>query len=387
MVVRADDVLLSSRPVAADVLTVRRAALWTMLAAKMLAGWGVRWDIQWHVAIGRDSFWIPPHLMTYAGVTVVVLVSFGILFWETARSGLRPRPMRLGLAGNRGFHVAAWGIAVTVAAAPIDDLWHRLFGLDITLWSPPHLLGFLGAAINSLGCLLIAREVYAEGSRARLIALVVSAAWLFGSIHPTLEPASLTAYRHGGVRFHTYAMLAALLLPLALVPAARLTRHRWAPLFLLATITVSSMAGEQVAHAGFAWLRPTPLTDAELASDPGSDVALAREIGRKIQAAPGGTRSAMRFLGLLPALLMVAVDARRRPVSASLAYAVAVFALNGWSLAWSPAFAPVVPSLAETGVALVVTVATAIVGGLAGDRLADVLATRPKVSGLPEARA
>jgi hypothetical protein len=358
-----------------------------MLAAKMLAGWGVRWDIQWHVAIGRDSFWIAPHLMTYAGVTLVVLVSFGVLLWETARSGLRSRPMRLGLAGTRGFHVAAWGIAVTVAAAPIDDLWHRLFGLDVTLWSPPHLLGFLGGAINSLGCLLIAREVYPEGSRARLIALVVSGAWLYGSIHPTLEPASLTAYRYGGVRFHTYAMLAALLLPLALVPTARLSGHRWAPLLLVATIIVSSLAGEQVARAGFAWLRPTPLTDAELASDPGSDVALAREIGRKSQAAPAGPRSALRFLGLVPALLMVAADARRRPVSASVAYAAAVFALSGWSLARSSAFAPVVPSLAETGLALLVTLAAAALGGLAADRLADVLATRTKVSRQSEAQA
>jgi len=32
----------------------------------------------------------------------------------------------------------------------IDDLGHRLFGPDITLWSPPHLLGLLGAQVNTL---------------------------------------------------------------------------------------------------------------------------------------------------------------------------------------------------------------------------------------------
>ena len=41
-----------------------RAALWVLLGANLLAGWGVQWDIQWHVRIGRDSFWIPPHVMT-----------------------------------------------------------------------------------------------------------------------------------------------------------------------------------------------------------------------------------------------------------------------------------------------------------------------------------
>jgi hypothetical protein len=41
---------------------LRQAALWGMLAAKLWGGWGVTWDIQWHVLIGRDSPWIPPHL-------------------------------------------------------------------------------------------------------------------------------------------------------------------------------------------------------------------------------------------------------------------------------------------------------------------------------------
>ena len=36
-------------------------------------------------------------------------------------------------------HLAWWGILITILAAPIDDLWHRLFGLDVTLRSPPHL--------------------------------------------------------------------------------------------------------------------------------------------------------------------------------------------------------------------------------------------------------
>ena len=108
---------------------LRRAALWTLLAARLITLWGVRWDIQWHVQIGRDSFWIAPHLMTYAGVSTVVLVSFGILLWETGRPVPGTGTVRvLGLRGTRGFHVAAWGAAITVAAAPIDDLWHRLFG-------------------------------------------------------------------------------------------------------------------------------------------------------------------------------------------------------------------------------------------------------------------
>ena len=75
--------------------TLARGVFWWMLAAKLLGGWGLRWDIQWHLRIGRDSFWIAPHVMTYASVGLVVLLSFGLLAAETARhrSGPVAAPM------------------------------------------------------------------------------------------------------------------------------------------------------------------------------------------------------------------------------------------------------------------------------------------------------
>src|SRR5439155_12345107 len=115
-----------------------------------------------------------PHLMTYASVAVMVGLSFGVLAWMT----LRPSPGAadvvrvLGLTGTRGFHLAAWGIALTVLAAPIDDLWHRLFGLDVTLLSPPQLLGLLGAVTNALACFRIAREASPAPGPAVAVSLV-----------------------------------------------------------------------------------------------------------------------------------------------------------------------------------------------------------------------
>jgi len=108
-----------------------------MLAAKLWGGWGVGWDIHWHIVVGRDSFWIPPHLMTYSAVIAALVLSLGTLARETLlRLGGHPVPASrrlLGLVGTRGMHLAWWGVALTVLAAPIDDLWHRLFGLDVTL--------------------------------------------------------------------------------------------------------------------------------------------------------------------------------------------------------------------------------------------------------------
>src|SRR5437762_4474669 len=102
---------------AADVesLALYRIALWALLAGNLIAGWGVQWDIQWHVRVGRDSFWIPPHVMTYGGVAIVVLVSFGVLARDTLRhlvGGRAPRGTTrvAGVTGTPGFYLAACGI-------------------------------------------------------------------------------------------------------------------------------------------------------------------------------------------------------------------------------------------------------------------------------------
>jgi hypothetical protein len=355
---------------------LRRAALWALLASRLIALWGVRWDIQWHVVIGRDSFWIAPHLMTYAGVSGVVLVAFGVLLWETGRPVGGTGTVRvLGLRGTRGFHLAAWGAAITVAAAPIDDLWHRLFGLDVTIWSPPHLLGFLGGAVSSLGSFVVAREAYPAASRARLVALVLAGAWLYTGLQPVIEPAYLVAYRHGGIGFHAFAILASLLLPLPLVTAARLTGLRWAPVLVAAVMLVAALAGQGVARAGFAWLQPVPAIEEAIAADPDSPIALAHEIARKNRTEPGATATgAARVFALLPPLAMSALDPRRRPVAATVAYGASLFVLVGWQLAASPAFRPVVPAAVETIAGLGLMMAAAVIGGLAARRLSDALA-------------
>src|SRR5438309_691611 len=41
--------------------------------------------------------------------------------------------------------------AVSLLAFPLDDIWHRLFGQDVTLWGPTHLLLFGGASLSIIG--------------------------------------------------------------------------------------------------------------------------------------------------------------------------------------------------------------------------------------------
>ena len=322
--------------------SARRAAFWVIVASKLVAGWGLGWDIQWHVTIGRDSFWIPPHVMIYVSVAVAFVVSVTVLARDTLAGP--PRDVVTwrvsGLTSTRGFQLAAWGMAAVVLAAPIDDLWHRLFGIDVTLWSPPHLLGLAGSAVNTLGTLVIACEVYPAASRMRLAATLITGAQLYGAVRIVLDPTYLLAFTYGGVLFHAFAMLAALVLPLALVVGARLVDRRWSPVAIVVSAILLGISTELVTWVGFAVVRPASAITEEIRKDPTSPIAQANEITRRNR---GGPPAWARLIPVLAAAAMAIVDPRRRPLAATMSFAVVLFALSGWYLTIRPAFQPMIP--------------------------------------------
>ena len=359
-----------SATAAPSTLTVARAGLWTLFAAHALAVWGTQWDIAWHLLIGRDSFWIPPHVLTYSGVTAMVLVSFGVLAWATVQGEQPAGTIRVArLVGTPGYHLAAWGIALTVLAAPIDDVWHRLFGIDLTLWSPPHLLGLAGGTVNAAACGLIAAETYPAGSRARLTALVLAGSLVYGGIGVGLQPAVRVAYVHGGLVFFAYPMLAALLVPLPLIVTARRSGLRAAPLLLPLIVLALGAIGGVIARTGFGWLRPVSFIADEIARDPTSPIALAHEIARKNGTAPGAWNPLLLAVTIVGALMMIAVDARRRPVAAAVAYGAGVLVAAGLVLAWLPAFAHSLPSRLDIATAALITLGAAVVAGVIAARI------------------
>jgi len=353
-------------------VTYRRLALWGSLAAKLVGAWGLGWDIQWHMTIGRDSFWIAPHLMIYSSVVAGLVFAWGVLAYEWLE----------GIATTRGFRLAALGLVLVVLAAPIDDLWHRLFGLDVTLWSPPHLLALFGSAVSTLGCLLIAIEVYPVRSWAGRAGLLLAGALLYGGIRVTLDPSWLLAYTYGGVLFHAFAMLAALILPLVLVTAARLSALRWAPVFAVILSFAVGIVGQQVARAGFELLQPVSFIGEEIAKDSSSPIAMGREIAEKNQAVPPPPWALRLALPLVPAAVMALAEPRRRPAAAAIAYGVTVFAAYTWFLSTLPAYRPLMPSGLETATALALTVAYGAAGGHVARWLSDRLISGPPRAGV-----
>src|SRR5215510_11850491 len=352
-------------------MTLRRRALWALLAAKLVGGWGVGWDIRWHLVIGRDSFWIAPHVMTYASVVVICAISLGVLVVETwRRSPALPDTVSIArLRGTRGFHLTWWGMVIVILAAPVDDLWHRLFGLDVTLWSPPHLLGLAGSQVANLGALLIALEVYGPGWP-RWTALATSGVFLLGTFYILVDQSVQTAFHRGAVFFFAFPILGALAFTFALVLVARLASSRSMPLVLTVGALLVQFSILLIGDVGFMLLEPISTIDEAIAADPTSPVAVAHEMARRNGIAPG--RSMMlRWIPLLPAALMTLTDPRRRPRLAASAFGLALLATAAMLLARLPALSHALPSAGDTALAVVVALACALASGWCAVKVAD----------------
>ncbi|MEH3052982.1 MAG: hypothetical protein PGN13_03100 [Patulibacter minatonensis] len=127
------------------------------------------WDIGLHIDIGRDSGPLGttahyPLLFGLLGVFLMGILAIGLAPRERRLSspvafklpglGLIPAASVLLLAGS----------AFGMAAFPLDDIWHRFFGQDVTLWGPTHVMiigGTISAGVG--GALLLIEGALASG--------------------------------------------------------------------------------------------------------------------------------------------------------------------------------------------------------------------------------
>jgi hypothetical protein len=144
---------LTNTPSVARAATLPWRAIGALTALALVGAFGNAWDLFWHIAIGRDSFWIPPHTMMYAAIGLSGLIALAIVLADTlART--RGLSTLLGFRAPLGFFILGLGVLQMLIAAPFDDWWHRRYGVDVSVWSPPHLIGFSGAVVMSCGVII-----------------------------------------------------------------------------------------------------------------------------------------------------------------------------------------------------------------------------------------
>lgn len=156
---------------------LRRTCAWIILAFLICGELGMSWDIQWHALVGRDSFWTPPHMLIYFAVGGAGIVSLFMILADTLRYRHRApgvnekstvRIFRI-FHAPLGFIICGMGPLICLIAAPFDNYWHQLYGIDVNLWSPFHLMGTIGGLLTGIGLVYaFASEAIIERQSGRL---------------------------------------------------------------------------------------------------------------------------------------------------------------------------------------------------------------------------
>ena len=138
-------------------------------ASLLVALLGMYWDISLHIDAGRDAGPLanPAHYLILAGLFGVFTAGYLAICLPKERPG----PAAVRIAGDwyapvGGILIAACG-AFALVGFPLDDVWHRLFGQDVTLWGPTHLMLIGGAGMTLIGqAVLLVEGMRARDSRA-----------------------------------------------------------------------------------------------------------------------------------------------------------------------------------------------------------------------------
>ncbi|MEA2217564.1 MAG: hypothetical protein QOJ35_190 [Solirubrobacteraceae bacterium] len=131
------------------------------IGSLLVALFGLYWDVSLHVDVGRDQgpFGTPAHYFILAGLYGIVMAGFFAMCLPEKREG--PTFIKI----TREWHAPIGGVLMFAAGSfsllgfPLDDQWHRLFGQDVTLWGPTHLMLIGGAAMTLLAIAILQVEV------------------------------------------------------------------------------------------------------------------------------------------------------------------------------------------------------------------------------------
>jgi hypothetical protein len=133
----------------------------------LIALFGMYWDISLHIDQGRDPGPLanPAHYFILVGLFGIFAAGFLAIVLPEGK----PSPAAVKIA--EGWYAPVGGVVFMACAAfallgfPLDDMWHRLFGQDVTLWGPTHLMLFGGAGLSLLGHATLVAEAGESGHK------------------------------------------------------------------------------------------------------------------------------------------------------------------------------------------------------------------------------
>ena len=131
----------------------------------IVAAFGFYWDVATHIDNGRDPgpFANPAHFLIIFGLAGIALAGYLGVLIGTKSEDLSSVRIRDGWHAPLGALLLLLCGVFAVAGFPLDDVWHRLFGQDVTLWGPTHIQMVGGASLSTLALWVL----LVEGKRGR----------------------------------------------------------------------------------------------------------------------------------------------------------------------------------------------------------------------------
>lgn len=130
------------------------------IATLICALFGFIWDVSLHIGNGRDSGPLanPAHYF--------ILFGLFLLFVAGCMACVLPyeKPGASAVRITRNWYVPVGGLLMAgcglyaLLGFPLDDIWHRIFGQDVTLWGPTHLMMIGGAGFSTLSAIMLNHE-------------------------------------------------------------------------------------------------------------------------------------------------------------------------------------------------------------------------------------
>ncbi len=119
---------------------------------------GFYWDVAWHIDNGRDNqLFTPSHVMILVGLGgLIYAAGIAVLFAsiEKAKTAFKVGPLHIPWSAVLLTALGTGG----VLAFPIDALWHNTYGIDVTLWSPPHIQLVVSGSLGTVALWLMLSE-------------------------------------------------------------------------------------------------------------------------------------------------------------------------------------------------------------------------------------
>ncbi len=131
--------------------------------ALLIAVIGMYWDISLHIDDGRDPGPLanPAHYFILVGLYGIFAAGWFAIVLPRETDPARPHT---GLRIAPSWDAPIGGLLMLACASfalmgfPLDDVSHRLFGQDVTLWGPTHLMMLGGAALTLVAVLVLFAE-------------------------------------------------------------------------------------------------------------------------------------------------------------------------------------------------------------------------------------